>query len=130
MQNDRPLILIVDDETKIRRLVARNLEDFGYDVVPAADGFKALAYFEEKTSDLHPDLILMDVMMPEMNGHEAARQIRALPRKDAATVPILAMSANAYVEDIQASLDAGMNTHIIKPIDLNQLIRTLRLYLS
>ena len=52
MQNDRPLILIVDDETKIRRLVARNLEDFGYDVVPTADGFKALAYFEEKTSDL------------------------------------------------------------------------------
>ena len=49
MQNDRPLILIVDDETKIRRLVARNLEDFGYDVVPAADGVKALAYFEEKT---------------------------------------------------------------------------------
>lgn len=78
MQNDRPLILIVDDETKIRRLVARNLEDFGYDVVPAADGFKALAYFEEKTSELRPDLILMDVMMPGMDGFECAEKNSSL----------------------------------------------------
>ncbi|HBN74184.1 MAG TPA: DNA-binding response regulator, partial [Sutterella sp.] len=68
MHKARPLILIVDDETKIRRLVARNLEDFGYDVVPAADGFNALEYFSKATEELRPDLILMDVMMPGMDG--------------------------------------------------------------
>ena len=86
MQNDRPLILIVDDETKIRRLVARNLEDFGYDVVPAADGFKALAYFEEKTSDLPPDLILMDGGQGQVTSAEKVLTAMQLP------IPVLGMA--------------------------------------
>ena len=122
-------ILVAEDNELNMEIAHFALESAGATVISASDGRMAVELFRNSApGSIHA--ILMDVMMPEMNGHEAARQIRALPRKDAATVPILAMSANAYAEDIQASLDAGMNTHIIKPIDLNQLIRTLRLYLS
>ena len=74
---ERPTIMIVDDETKIRRLVARNLEDFGFDTVPAADGFKALEILSAKEA-IRPDLILMDIMMPGMDGLECAQKIRAM----------------------------------------------------
>ena len=110
MQNDRPLILIVDDETKIRRLVARNLEDFGYDVVPAADGVKALAYCEEKTSELRPDLILMDVMMPGMDGFECAEKIRRL-----SDVPIIFLSARSERAYKMQGFDVGADDYVTKP---------------
>ena len=71
------------------------------------------------------DGILMDVQMPVMNGHEAARAIRALEREDAARIPIIAMTANAFAEDEKAALDAGMNAHIAKPLDVEQLKKVL-----
>lgn len=67
------------------------------------------------------DLILMDVMMPNMNGYEATREIRKLDRY----IPIIAMTANAFAEDVQASLDAGMNDHLSKPINMDDVIQTI-----
>lgn len=71
------------------------------------------------------DIIFMDIMMPVMDGLEAAREIRSLPRKDAAEVPVVAMSANAFRDDIERSLKAGMNAHIMKPLDMKVVTRTL-----
>ena len=72
------------------------------------------------------DAVLMDIQMPEMNGYEAARAIRGLDRPDARTVPIIAMTANAFSEDVQAALAAGMTAHVAKPIDTAILQSTLR----
>ena len=71
------------------------------------------------------DAILMDVMMPEMDGLEAARTIRALHRADAKTIPIFAMTANAYGEDIEKSLKVGMNAHLTKPIQIDKILDTI-----
>jgi len=76
------------------------------------------------------DAILMDVQMPVMNGYEAARAIRALERDDAKLIPIIAMTANAFAEDVKDAMDAGMDAHIAKPIDMLVLKRTLSLYLA
>ena len=75
------------------------------------------------------DVILMDIMMPVMNGYEAAKMIRSLDRKDAKVVPIIAMTANAFTEDRQMALDVGMNDHVSKPIDMNILVPTMMKYL-
>ena len=72
------------------------------------------------------DAILMDVQMPVMNGHDAARAIRALPRDAAGSIPIIAMTANAFTEDEKASMDAGMNAHVAKPLDLGLLKKVIR----
>ena len=72
------------------------------------------------------DAILMDVQMPVMNGHDAARAIRALPRADAACIPIIAMTANAFAEDERAALAAGMDAHVAKPLDIELLKQTIR----
>ena len=67
----------------------------------------------------------MDIRMPRMNGYEAARAIRKMEREDALTIPIIAMTANAFAEDVQEAMDAGMNAHVAKPIDVNILRDTL-----
>ena len=72
------------------------------------------------------DAVLMDIQMPLMNGYEATRTIRSLPREDAGTIPIIAMTANAFAEDVQAALEAGMTAHVAKPIDLDVLKTTLK----
>ncbi len=72
------------------------------------------------------DAILMDVQMPVMNGYQATRAIRALPRSDAGEIPVIAMTANAFAEDVKDALDAGMNAHVAKPIDMELLKRTIR----
>ena len=74
------------------------------------------------------DAILMDVQMPVMNGHEATRAIRALPREDARRIPIIAMTANAFAEDEKAALDAGMDAHVAKPLDIALLKKLIRQY--
>ena len=75
------------------------------------------------------DLILMDIHMPVMDGHEAARQIRRMRRADAATIPIFAMTADAFAEDIEAAKAAGMNCHIAKPLDIPVMLREMQRYL-
>ena len=75
------------------------------------------------------DVILMDLRMPVMTGYEAARAIRDLDRADADTIPIIAMSADAYRDDVQKCLDCGMNAHVPKPIDMQEVIRLLEKYL-
>ena len=83
----------------------------------------------EKSSPGQYRLILMDVQMPVMNGYEAARAIRSLDREDAGTIPIIAMTANAFAEDVKDAMDAGMNAHVSKPIDMALLKQTVRKYL-
>lgn len=70
-------------------------------------------------------MVFMDVQMPEVDGHEATRRIRALDRPDAQSIPIIAMTASAFAEDVREALDAGMSAHVAKPIDLGVLERTV-----
>ena len=94
-------------------------------VTKAADGKSALTQLCNTDPGTF-DLILMDIMMPEMNGYEAAKAIRNLPdRPDGKKIPIIAMTANAFAEDIQAALGAGMNAHVAKPIDMDILISAI-----
>ena len=74
------------------------------------------------------DAILMDVQMPVMNGYEATKQIRALNREDAKTIPIIAMTANAFAEDVRDAMNAGMDAHVAKPVDLELLKKTINQY--
>ncbi len=82
----------------------------------------------ERAEEGEFDAILMDVQMPVMNGYEAARAIRALPRRDAGEIPIIAMTANAFAEDVRDALEAGMNVHLAKPIDMELLKKTVKQY--
>ena len=84
------------------------------------NGQEAFQTFAESPAGTY-NIILMDIQMPVMNGYEAARQIRSCENEDAKTIPILAMSANAFQEDVARSMDAGMNEHLSKPIDMETL---------
>jgi len=88
------------------------------------NGQEAVDTFRESEEDYY-DLILMDIRMPVMDGLEATRLIRALNRPDARTVPIVAMSANAFEEDMKKSLESGMNAHLAKPFQVEALVETL-----
>lgn len=108
-------ILLVEDNELNMEIAHTLLEEDGAVITEAANGKEAVAVFSDsKPGDF--DIILMDVMMPEMNGLEATRAIRALKRPDAKSIPIIAMTANAFDEDKRATLEAGMNAHIAKPI--------------
>lgn len=96
-------------------------------VTCVSDGQEAVNTFCAKPAGTF-DAILMDIMMPNMNGYDAARAIRRSDRPDAATVPIIAMTANAFAEDMQAAKEAGMNDHLSKPIELETLKRALAKY--
>ena len=101
------------------------LEEVGIQVTRASDGKEAVKIFAENPPGTF-DLILMDVMMPEMNGYEATEAIRSMHnRPDDSNIPIIAMTANAFVEDVQASIDAGMNGHIAKPIDIDEVLKAI-----
>ena len=89
------------------------------------NGTQAVKAFAESAVGEY-DLILMDIMMPEMNGYDATRAIRAMHnRVDAKKIPIIAMTANAFAEDVQASLDAGMNAHIAKPLIIEEAVKII-----
>ena len=90
----------------------------------ASNGKLGVSAFKDSPPD-HYDAILLDLRMPVMDGKTAARAIRDLEREDARKVPIIAVSADAYPEDIQACLDAGMDGHIAKPVDVDELLTTL-----
>lgn len=101
------------------------LEEQGMIVTRAADGKSALIQFCNTAPGTF-DLILMDIMMPEMNGYETTKAIRNLSdRPDGKEIPIIAMTANAFAEDVQAALDAGMDDHVAKPMDMDILISAI-----
>lgn len=118
-------ILLAEDNDLNAEIAVTQLESRGMCVTRTRDGKEAAELFTESPCGYF-DLVLMDIMMPVMDGYEAARTIRALPnRSDAATVPIIAMTANAFSEDVRAALDAGMNAHIAKPVDMDALLRLI-----
>lgn len=88
----------------------------------ASDGEEVVDMFEKSESGQY-DMILMDVQMPKMNGDDAARKIRSSDHPDAAVIPIVAMTANTFSEDVQKALDSGMNAHLGKPIDMDAVRR-------
>ncbi|SHK36303.1 response regulator [Fibrobacter sp. UWB12] len=120
-------VLLVDDNELNREIAEEILEDCGIVVTTACDGEKAVEYMRTVTPGAC-DLILMDVQMPIMDGYEATRQIRKL-NKVAAEIPIIAMTANAFADDQQAALDAGMNEHVAKPVNVNKLKEVLSRFL-
>ncbi|MEQ2679237.1 Sensory/regulatory protein RpfC [uncultured Clostridium sp.] len=121
-------ILVVEDNELNREIAVELLTAVGARVEAACDGAQGVEAFSH--SPLHScDLILMDIQMPVMDGYTATRLIRELPREDAATVPILAMTADAFAEDIQAAREAGMDSHIAKPLDIAELKQTISRFL-
>lgn len=122
-------VLMAEDNDLNAELATIMLEDAGMTVTRASDGKEVVNLFKNHPRGTY-DLILMDIMMPNMDGHQAAKAIRALgiERSDAATIPIIALSANAFIDDIQESLDLGMNAHISKPINMEELIDTITKY--
>ena len=118
-------ILVVDDDRNICELLKLYLENDGYTVFVANDGQEAVEIFGKSALDYF-GVIYMDVMMPRMNGLDAARTIREMKRRDAMRVPIIAMSANAFAEDIINSQLAGMNAHLAKPLDAEKMIVALK----
>lgn len=119
----KKLLLVEDNELNME--IARSiLEDFGAIITEAKNGQEAVNIFEQNAPNTF-DAILMDVMMPVLDGYGATRKIRELSREDAKNIPIIAMTANAFEEDKQNALKAGMNAHIAKPIEIPKLIETL-----
>ena len=116
--------LLVEDEEINAEIAREILENLGFAVDYAENGKEAVDRFSV-TPDGYYDIIFMDVRMPVMNGYEATRAIRAADSADAATVPIIAMTANAFVSDMEDARNAGMNAHVAKPIDIKQLYKTL-----
>jgi signal transduction histidine kinase/CheY-like chemotaxis protein len=116
--------LLVDDVDINRIIVVSLLEATGIEIDEAGDGAEAVDMFEKSPEGLY-DVILMDVQMPHMDGYEATRAIRAMDRSDARGVPIVALTANAFKEDIDRALGHGMNAHIAKPIEMETLTEVL-----
>jgi CheY-like chemotaxis protein len=116
-------ILIVEDQALARMYLCACVEKCA-DCRVAGTLTRADAALR-RCGDGHIDLILMDIQMPNLDGYEATRQIRALPDAEKANIPIFAMTANAFEEDRQNALEAGMNGHIAKPLDVPHLLRVL-----
>ncbi len=117
-------VLLVEDNEMNCEIVKFMLEQAGAEVTTANDGKAAVDVFRASAPEAF-DCILMDLMMPVMSGYEAARMIRGLDRADAEKVPIIALSANAFEEDIAMAKDAGMNEHLAKPVDMGKMFRTM-----
>lgn len=118
------LFLVAEDNEINAEIICEVLRMYGAESVVKTNGVQAVNAFESALPGTYA-AILMDVQMPEMNGYDATRIIREMERADARKIPIIAMTANAFAEDIQAALDAGMTAHVAKPIDLDILRRTL-----
>ena len=117
-------VLLVEDNEINCEIVEYILGEAGAQVVTAHDGKAAVDAFCSSSPGAF-DCILMDLMMPVMSGYEAARVIRGLDRPDARTVPIIALSANAFEEDITLAKDAGMDEHLAKPVDMRKMLQTM-----
>jgi signal transduction histidine kinase/CheY-like chemotaxis protein len=120
-------ILLVEDVEINREIVMALFEPTQLEIDCAENGVQAVRKFSEM-SDRY-ELIFMDVQMPEMDGYEATRRIRALDMPKAKTIPIIAMTANVFKEDVERCLEAGMNDHVGKPLDFNEVLKKLRSYL-
>lgn len=120
-------ILIVEDNELNMEIAVSLLEDMGAAVTCAANGKEAVDIFNNNPKGTF-DVILMDVMMPIMDGFTATRAIRALKREDAGLIPIIAMTANAFAEDVQHAKEAGMNAHLAKPIDVIKMTNVIAKY--
>ena len=123
-QLDGQNILLAEDNFLNMEIATELLQMRGAKVTPATDGRKALEAFQASPPDFF-DAILMDMQMPNMDGCEATQAIRALDRPDAKTVPIIALTANAFAEDITRTAQAGMNAHLAKPIDIREVSQLL-----
>ena len=121
-------LLLTEDNDLNAELATALLQEEGCTVDRAKDGEDSVDMLEKAANGTY-QLILMDIQMPVMNGYDAARKIRGLDDPQKANIPIIAMTANAFTEDRQVALDAGMNDHIAKPINMNVLVPTLRKYL-
>ena len=118
-------ILLVEDNELNREIAAFLLKDEGISVTEAEDGQQALECFL-KMPEGYYDAVLMDIMMPVMDGYQATRAIRGSGKKDAAMIPIIAMTANAFAEDKRKTMEAGMDAHLSKPINVPELMDTIR----
>ena len=119
-----PKILVVDDEQKIREVIREYSEFNGFEVTEAADGMTAVGLC--KLNDY--DLIIMDIMMPKLDGIAATKAIRDMERPDAVEIPIIAMTANAFEEDARKCVEAGMNAHLSKPLQMDVVVGTIAQY--
>ncbi len=117
-------VLLVEDNEINCEIVEFMLKDAGAEVVTANDGKAAVDVFVQSAPGTF-DCVLMDLMMPVMSGYEATRVIRGLERLDAKSVPIIALSANAFEEDVTMARDAGMNEHLAKPVDMDKMFKVI-----
>jgi len=122
-------ILLAEDNEINREIAEEVLGQTGVTVECVENGREAVERFV-KAEENYYDMILMDIQMPVMNGYDATIAIRKLPRKDAVEIPIIAMTANAFAEDIQQSKASGMNEHLTKPLDIGQLMKCLQKWLN
>ena len=120
--------MLAEDNALNAEIALELLKGAGFLVEHAANG-QACVDMLSHAEDGYYDLILMDVQMPILNGYETTKKIRQMEDRKKAEIPILAMTANAFSEDRQAALEAGMNDHVAKPIDMNKLIPTLQKYI-
>lgn len=117
-------VLLAEDNPLNQEIAVEILNMQGLETVTVENGKEAVKYFADSEPGYY-DLILMDIQMPKLNGYDASRAIRAMEREDGKTIPIVAMTADAYVKDIQAAYASGMNEHISKPISVERLIQVL-----
>lgn len=118
-------VLMAEDNDLNAEIAEMLLEEQGMQVTRAVDGVEAVELFSTYPAGTF-DLVLMDIMMPRMNGYDAARAIRQMTeRPDGRTIPIVAMTANAFAEDIQDAIDAGMNGYIAKPVSAKNIVEVL-----
>ena len=117
-------ILLVEDNELNREIAKELLGFFNVTVEEAEDGQIAVDMIEKNPPHYY-DLVFMDIQMPVMNGYQAARQIRSLDREDTKHLPIIAMTANAFADDIRDALESGMNDHIAKPVEVPKLLEAL-----
>lgn len=122
-------LLLAEDNEINREIEQEILKMSGIQIEIAEDGQQAVDRFRD-AEPFYYDMILMDIQMPVLNGLDATRAIRAMDREDAQVVPIIAMTANAFVEDVKNSMDAGMNAHLPKPFDIGQVFSTMGIFLE
>ena len=120
-------VLVVEDNDLNLEIAQFMLEEDGAVVKAARDGLQAVETFKN-SEEGEFQAILMDIMMPNMDGIEATKTIRELDRADAKTIPIIAMTANAFVEDMRKTKEAGMNEHLTKPVDAQKLLGVMLRY--